>query len=416
VLLRFSLYGFLKNQRYFEPFIVLFFLDHGLSFLQIGWLVAQRELFVNILEIPSGAMADTQGRRRIMIASFVAYIVSFLLFATGTRYLQFAAAMLFFAVGDAFRTGTHKAMIFAWLRHEGRLDEKTKVYGITRSWSKIGSAVSIVLATLFVLKTHNYAMVFYLATIPYALGILNFLSYPDWLDGSRDASTPRPSLMGHLRETLGVVRREKQLRRLILESMTFEGMFKSGKDYLQPLLRQAVVGLPLLATLDADTRSTLLIGAVYLLLYLLSAAASRRAHHLVRCTGGENRAIALIWVISLAIYTTLTPALYQGWMTVAILLFVLLHILQNYFRPIQISRFDAYSDESQGATVLSVESQAKTLSTMALAPLLGFCVDLLVKQGVDRPYWPVGLLGAVLTGVMLLTMRGMMKRSQSPDV
>ena len=31
---RFKLYGFLKNLRFFEPFILLIFLDNGLTFLQ----------------------------------------------------------------------------------------------------------------------------------------------------------------------------------------------------------------------------------------------------------------------------------------------------------------------------------------------------------------------------------------------
>lgn len=33
---KFSLYGFLKNLRFFEPFLYLFFLEQGLNFLQIG--------------------------------------------------------------------------------------------------------------------------------------------------------------------------------------------------------------------------------------------------------------------------------------------------------------------------------------------------------------------------------------------
>ena len=56
MLFRFSLYGFLKNQRYFEAFLVLVFMDKGLSFFQIGLLVGFRELMVNLFEIPSGAV------------------------------------------------------------------------------------------------------------------------------------------------------------------------------------------------------------------------------------------------------------------------------------------------------------------------------------------------------------------------
>ena len=36
-----------------------------------------------------------------------------------------------------FRGGTHKAMILDWLRAQGRESERTRVYGFTRSWSKI---------------------------------------------------------------------------------------------------------------------------------------------------------------------------------------------------------------------------------------------------------------------------------------
>ena len=90
--------------------------------------------------------------------------------------------MAFFAVGDAFRTGTHKALIFTWLRLRGREDERTKVYGYTRSWSKIGSAVSVIIACVIVGATSNFVYVFFLSIIPYILNIINFLGYPKEID------------------------------------------------------------------------------------------------------------------------------------------------------------------------------------------------------------------------------------------
>ena len=35
---KFSAYGFLKNLRFFDPFIILFFREMGISFLEIGIL------------------------------------------------------------------------------------------------------------------------------------------------------------------------------------------------------------------------------------------------------------------------------------------------------------------------------------------------------------------------------------------
>ena len=61
MLFRFSLYGFLKNQTYFEPFLILAFREKGLSFFQIGLLIGFREVCVNLFEVPSGAVADLYG-------------------------------------------------------------------------------------------------------------------------------------------------------------------------------------------------------------------------------------------------------------------------------------------------------------------------------------------------------------------
>ena len=55
---RFSAYGFLKNQQYYDPFLILAFRDKGLSFFLIGLLFGFRGLAVNIMEVPTGVLAD----------------------------------------------------------------------------------------------------------------------------------------------------------------------------------------------------------------------------------------------------------------------------------------------------------------------------------------------------------------------
>jgi len=77
---KFCTYGFLKNLRFFEPFLILFFVEKGLTYFQIGTLYAVREVSTNILEVPTGIIADSFGRRRTMIYSFISYIFSFLIF------------------------------------------------------------------------------------------------------------------------------------------------------------------------------------------------------------------------------------------------------------------------------------------------------------------------------------------------
>ena len=49
-----------------------------------------------------------------------------------------------------------KAMIFTWLRAQGREKDKAAVYGYTRSWSKRGSAVGALLGAGFALWVGDF--------------------------------------------------------------------------------------------------------------------------------------------------------------------------------------------------------------------------------------------------------------------
>lgn len=381
----------------------MFFLQQGLSFTQIGFLIAFRELSINVMEIPSGAIADLFGRRRSMILAFVAYIASFAVFGFSQEYWHFFIAMFLFAVGEAFRTGTHKAMIFTWLRNEGRLDEKTKVYGYTRSWSKIGSAVSTVLAVVFVLLTNDYSYVFFFAIIPYFAGLINFLTYPKELEGQPCENVSLRDIVFHLWECVHAALVVRKLRRLILESMSFEGVYKAVADYLQPIVNNMALLLPIFVAWSQTRRSAVMIGAVYVVIYLASAYASRNSYRLANFAGGEERGSRLLWKVVFVLYVALIPLLFFEYYYAAVIGFVILALIQNLWRPVLISRFDAFTTEAKGATVLSIESQAKSVSTMIIAPVLGVAVDFAHNQSSGGEFWPVAAVAAVFALFILIT-------------
>ncbi|HIC26460.1 MAG TPA: MFS transporter, partial [Gammaproteobacteria bacterium] len=396
MIFRFSLYGFLKNQRYFEPFLFLAFLEKGLDFTDIGLLIAVRELTTNLLEIPSGAVADVISRRFSMILSFGAYIVAFTTFGYASDMNLLYLGMLFFGVGEAFRSGTHKAMIFAWLRSQGREDERVKIYGYTRSWSKYGSAVSVALAAPIVLFTDSYEWIFLAAIVPYALNIVNFLGYPKDLDET-DGAVSIAEVVRHAGRTVSDSVQHPRLRRLFFESMGFDGVFAATKDYLQPILAALALTLAVswitLEDWSETQQAALLVGPVYIVLHLLSGAASRRSHQVSDRAGSEDRAARWLWGISLLVFAGLTISGFTGLLVGAVVAFVALNVLHNLWRPVLISRFDTHGSAIQGASLLSVESQARRVATMIMAPILGYGVDAAIAADSVNPWWPVGALG-----------------------
>lgn len=406
MLFQFSLYGFLKNQRYFEPFLVLAFLEKGLSFTDIGLLIGFREICVNIMEVPTGAIADVAGRRRAMILSFASYIVSFTIFGLARPVWALFAAMFFFSIGEAFRTGTHKAMIFDWLAGQNRADEKTRVYGFTRSWSKMGSAVSVVIAGVMVFVTKQYSLIFLVSIIPYLGNIVNFILYPADLDGPRERSRGIGEMARVVAASLRASIRSKPLRGLMIETSCFDGAFKVCKDYLQPTLMAAAVALPFLTGHEEAQRVAVLVGVVYFLLHLSSSYASRHAETVRRRAGSAAHAARLLWWTFIGIFALLTAGLGFEISVVAVTAFVALEVIENFWRPIMVSRFAHHAERDQMATVLSVESQARSLFAAVLAPLLGVAVDSMVRLGAAEAegefrFLPVGVVGLVIAGAIL---------------
>jgi hypothetical protein len=99
-------------------------------------------------------------------------------------YTLFFAAMFLFAVGDAFRTGTHKAMIFDYLKLKGWAEQKADYYGHTRAFSQFGSAISSLLSAALVFFTGNYRYIFLITAVPYIIDLILLASYPAVLDGN----------------------------------------------------------------------------------------------------------------------------------------------------------------------------------------------------------------------------------------
>ncbi len=402
---RFSLYGFLKNQRYFEPFFILALLDKPLSYTLLGLLLGFREIAINLLEIPTGAIADVAGRRWAMIVSHLAYIASFTVFALAGAVGWLFVAMALFSVGEAFRTGTHKAIIVHWLTREGRDGETIGVYGFTRSWSKIGSAVSVVIAAVLVFTLRRYDIIFWLSIPPYVANIVNFLTYPRYLDHVAPEGTSIRQMTRALARAFAAALRRRRLRGLMVESMGFAGFYKAGEDYLQPIIAATALAAPVMLGWTDLQRTAVLVGAVYVVLHLLASAASRRSQWVAHRAGSPVQAARWLWWAMAACCAVLSASLLGGAlaMAIAIAAFGALAILQNFWRPIMVSRLTAAADPALHATALSMESQAKSLFVAVAAPLLGVLIDIAPPQ---IRFLPVGLLGLLVATVALVAGRG----------
>ena len=411
LLFRFSLYGFLKNLRVFEPFLLLFFRDAGLSFFQIGLLYAVRDIATNLLEIPAGVVADSAGRRRSMVISFVSYILSFVLFYSLPGFGPYALAMGIFGIGEAFRSGTHKALILEHLRLSDMEELKVPYYGRTRAASQIGSALNSLVAAALVFYTGNYRYVFLASIVPYVADLFNLATYPRRLDGEL-ADLDMRALPAQLKATAGTflsIFRNPRALRAILNSSGFDAFYKATKDYLQPILETFALSLPLFLAQGAEQRSALIIGIVYFLIFLMSSYASRTAGRVRDRFADVAQALNTTFLIGAGCLLAAGLASWQDYRILSILVFVGLYLLHNVRKPLNVALISDQIESQVMASGLSVESQLVTLLMALIAPILGALADLVGVGGA------LAVLGLSMTALAFLAWASVPEVADAPQ-
>lgn len=374
---KFCMYGFLKNLRFFEPFLILFFLEKGLTFLQIGTLYAIREILINIAEIPSGVIADSLGRKKSMVFSVLFYIFSFIVFFTSKNYSLFVLAMFFYALGDAFRTGTHKAMIFEYLKIKGWNNQRVYYYGHTRSWSQMGSAISSLLAASIVFYSGNYQSIFIYSVIPYLLDLLLIVSYPKILDGQTSALKIKDIKLKFISVTKDFIFSFKKtyIIKAIVNLSIHSGFHKAIKDYLQPVVQTFALSLPFLLVLHEKQRTAVIIGIVYFIVYLLTSFASKKSGQFTEKLKSIHRALNATLYAGFILAFLSGIFYHQNFYFISILFYIGIYIIENVRNPVGVAFVSELYSNKILATALSANSQAKSLFAAIIAPILGFIAD-----------------------------------------
>ena len=391
---KFGFYGLLKNLRFFEPYMIIYFLMSDLNLFLVGVLFSIREIIIYLFEIPSGVIADRYGKKTELVICFLFYILSFIMFFIATEFYIFVIAMVLFALGEAFRSGTHKSMIMAYMDQKNIKSSKTKIYGLTRSYSLIGSMIASLVSIGLVLYLPEIKYLFLVAIIPYVLDLLLILSYPNSLNEKRDVSFSFKSFLKHNIANIKYTFKSRKVRNAVFNSASYQATFKSIKAYIQPILISMSMGVLIFTQFDEDEHTKIYIGLIYAIIYLVSAISSRNAYKL-KSVGNPNQLIAYIWLmtaISIGVLSFFLDSL-----IIVGAMFLILYVMMNIRKPLMVERIGDVTDNDKRATVLSVEAQTSSLLIVVFAPLIGLLAD-----------YSMSLMFMVFAGIMIIVFIGNM--------
>ncbi len=397
MLLRFSSYGFLKNLKFFEPFLYLFFLANGLSFTQIGILISIREVSTIVLELPTGVVADLTGRRRAMATAFFCYMISFSIFYYYSLFLIFIPAMFLFAMGETLRHGTHKSMIMQYLDNEGMEDQRVRYYGKTRAASRLGSALSAVIAGAIVYFVGNYNIIFLATLVPYSFAFVLMLTYPKELDGEPEGASII-STWNHLKNSFKQLYKHAGLGKMLVNASVYDSFFKISKDYLSPIIETLAVALPMLMFIEYEQqRTAILVGVIYFFVYINSFTSSIKSASFMEKVGDMGKALDMLYFLMAGLFLVVAISLQFNLIEISIITFFFFYTLYNLRKPMVIGFVGDRMDSQTRATLFSGQNLLRSVVGMIIAPILGYLAD---TMGISYAFL-FGAVVLVVVGIIL---------------
>ena len=394
--IKFCMYGFLKNLRFFDAFFILFLVEKGISFTQIGFLYAAREIVTNLFELPSGILADAFGRKRALAGSFILYISSFILFYLFQNFWFFLIAFILFGLAEAFRSGTHQGMIMDYLKLNDMEAHSANYYGHTRSWSQKGSALSALLAGFIVFYGGSFQSVFLYSIVPYVLNLLLILSYPAVLNRSLEpAVKQRQKRIGSAIRMLADILKQPPVLKIIYSSASHTAYLRSVKDYIQLVMLNVVLLIPVLHSLEQEKKSGLFIGIMYFLIYLATSTASKYSSSLAN---RSSRNVVIISMLAgfLAGAISGLAFLYEFW-SISLLAFAGIYVMENIRKPLLTGAIADQVPKEILTSVISAQTLLRTVFTSVLALVFGWAAD---HYGVGFSLFSISLL-LLLNGLLL---------------
>ena len=333
-------------------FWILFFIQNGLSLLQIGLLESIFHGTSLLCEIPSGMLADRFSYKTNLYLARLASIVSsiLILFGQGNFWI-YALAMMVSAWSYNFDSGTSTAFLYDSAVEAGQKDRYLQISSFLSGVAEVTRTLGTVVAGFFI---HGALAWTYLIAIG-----LSFLSI---------------ILIYFMKEPMA--KREKN------EVLTFKTIVLQVRKEWQekPVLFYWMMTYQLVGTLMCmfyfyyQQKISDLVGWQVSLVMLIGSGLNLIAVYVASQIGkkwNSNRVFpTLVALTGLALLLV-----FSGTPFAFLLVYLLTDTLYAVYQPIYFNDLQGYLPSSVRATMLSINSMLFSLSMIVIFPLTGWLID-----------------------------------------
>ncbi len=343
--------------HFFAAVLIPFYTEWGgLRLSQVLFLNSWFMLWIFLLEVPTGTVADFLGRKASLMAGSVIAAAAALLYVSKPDFTVFLAAEVLFAAAFTLHSGADEALAYDSLKAAGLESGAKRTLAALESF-KLGGIVAATIAGGFMAGYFGYEapMRFYVLPALAAFALACTLQEPP----VRAAGASRPGYGAILREGARFFAGNRVLLAMTAELAVTNALAWGLIWLFQPLL--AAAGLPVAYY-----------GVVHAAACLGQIAFLSNVERLEKLLGSKRRLLtasvatagAAFVLLGLTDSLTAVAALIVAGFTFSLPRAVIFSAYMNRHIP---------SDKR--ATVLSASSMCRTLAIVAVNPLIGLLAD-----------------------------------------
>jgi MFS family permease len=344
--------------HFFGPVLVPFFTQWGgLKLSQVFYLNAWF-FFCNFLfEIPTGALADSLGRKTSLALGSLLGACAAFLYASYPSFFIFMAGDLVFALAFTFYSGADEALAYDSLKAEGKVSSSKKILARMESF-KLGGIVFAALTGGFIAERWGLPAPLRVTGVAIFLSFFFVLLIKEPGDGKHKARKRTPYGVA-LREGLRFFMGHRVLWILTLEAAAVNALAYCVIWLYQPFLQQD--GLPLKYFGGVMALST--IGEILVLHNMERVGKWFGSKKGMLTAGGVITGLSFLAM-------GLTHSL---WLAIPAIIMAFTFGLSRL--PLFSSYMNKYIPSNKRATVLSASSMVRTLAIAVTQPFVGLLSD-----------------------------------------
>ena len=215
------------------------FVDSGLSALEISTLLIIWSIAILLAEIPSGALADRYSRRNLLVIAQLIRASGYLLWLSFPTFYGFAAGLVLWGIGHAFKSGAFEALVYDELKAEGGEKRYAQIIGHGESLSLFFGLGSTLAATP-VFIWFGYPGILWGSVAAVTLSALVALSLPN---RPLQKKVGMQSYTDLIREATRSITRTPSLLKLIVFGVFVGMLFRIFDEYTSLIIKESGISV-----------------------------------------------------------------------------------------------------------------------------------------------------------------------------